>query len=137
MAKQENTKTSAAESVRNAKDSFKNFTTKRSTAGKVPRRYVKSKGDVATEQIQSMSVQLPTLSPVGPGLRIVSSTSTPLNMQANGTLDLATVVSALEKARRGSQFHAGAQTIAATMQTQSQIDSFFAKYKGQQDGNSN
>jgi hypothetical protein len=119
MAKQENTKTSAAESVRNAKDSFKNFTTKRSTAGKVPRRYVKSKG------------------PVGPGLRIVSSTSLPLNMQANGTLDLATVVSALEKARRGSQFYAGAQTIAATMQTQSQIDSFFAKYKGQQDGNSN
>jgi len=115
-------------SADNAKAAFKNFTLSKLSTTNRSRTYVSKGDDVTAKQRTLIESQLSDLKPTGPGLTITISDRTALNIK-DGEMDLSELLSAMEKAKRGTQFYTSGTSIVDQINIQAKVDDIINEIK--------
>lgn len=121
-------------SLANAKKAFSNFSVGKPAAKKAGRQYVAPDQSVQERQKEVITQQLADLKPTGPGLTILASPES-LNLN-DGKIELAVLISDMEKAKKGFSFYTNGATLTDQIKIQTQAEDIVAAIKkgGKQNG---
>ncbi|SIT49454.1 hypothetical protein BN2475_1400002 [Paraburkholderia ribeironis] len=118
-------------SVENAKAALSNFTLSQRSKRPSTRNYLKEPGKVALEQREAIKKQFETTTASsGPGMTIITATRVATEMLQEMIIDLKDLLSALDKARGGTQFYTAGSALTEKIQIQKTIDAFFKDLTG-------
>lgn len=122
-------------SVSNAKSALSKFTLSQRSKHPSTRNYLNEPELVTAHQKEAIRQQFERLSTSsGPGMTIITSAHDASTMVQAKSIDLAMLLSALDRARAGTQFYTAGFTLTDKIRIQTTIDVFFKNLTGAGNG---